>query len=137
MGPIKRAWLWLLKHTLDPLALRMAHRGIGPFSLIRHTGRKSGRSFETPLILARVHDGFIAELTYGTSVNWYRNIVAHGYGVVIWHGHQYPIDRIEPFPTDAGRRAFGPPASWLLTLLRRREFRMLHEAKPPPVAYSE
>jgi F420H(2)-dependent quinone reductase len=137
-GRVKRAWLWTLKRTLDPLALWMAHRGVGPFSLVRHVGRKSGAMFETPLILARVPDGFIAELTYGTGVNWYRNIkAAGGHGIIIWRGHEYPIDRMESYPTDAGRRAFGVPASWLLTLLRRREFRMLHEAKPPAVAYSQ
>jgi hypothetical protein len=137
MGPIKRAWLWTIKRTLNPLTLWMAHRGFGPFSLVRHQGRTSGATYETPLILARVPDGFIAELTYGTGVNWYRNIVAAGHGIIVWHGREYPIDRIEPYPTDAGRQAFGVPASWLLTLLRRREFRMLHEAKPPPVAYSQ
>ncbi len=138
VGPVKRAWLMTIKHTLNPLALWMAHRGIGPFSLIRHAGRKSGAVFETPLILARVPDGFIAELTYGTGVNWYRNIrAAGGHGIILWRGREYPIDRIESYTTDAGRRAFGVPASWLLTLLRRREFRMLHEAKPPAVAYSE
>jgi hypothetical protein len=137
-GRVKRAWLWTIKHTLNPLTLWMAHRGFGPFSLVRHAGRKSGAKFETPLILARVPDGFIAELTYGTGVNWYRNLeAAGGHGIIVWRGREYPIDRIEPYPTDAGRRAFGVPASWLLTLLRRREFRMLHEAKPPAVAYSQ
>ena len=76
MGPFKRAWLWTIKHTLNPLTLRMARQGFGPFSLVRHTGRKSGNTFETPLILARVPDGFVAELTYGTAVSWYRNVVA-------------------------------------------------------------
>lgn len=137
-GRIKRAWLWTIKRTLNPLTLWMARRGVGPFSLVRHVGRKSGATLETPLLLARVPGGFIAELTYGTGVNWYRNIVAAGgHGIIVWRGHEYPIDRIEPYPTDAGRRAFGRPASWLLTLLRRREFRMLHEATPPAAAYSE
>ena len=27
MGPIKRAWLWTIKHTLNPLTLRMARQG--------------------------------------------------------------------------------------------------------------
>lgn len=137
-GRIKRAWLWTIKRTFNPLTLWMARRGIGPFSLVRHVGRTSGATFETPLILARVPGGFIAELTYGTGVNWYRNLVAAaGHGIIVWHGREYAIDRIEPYPTDAGRRAFGWPASWLLTLLRRREFRMLHEATPPAAAYSE
>lgn len=137
-GRVRRTWLWTLKHTLNPLALWMARRGVGPFSLVRHVGRKSGATFETPLILARVPDGFITELTYGTSVNWYRNITATGgHGIIVWHGHEYPIDRIEPCPTEDGLRAFGPARSTVLRLLRRREFRMLHEAKPPQVAYSQ
>jgi len=137
-GRFRRAWLWTIQRTLNPLTLWMARRGSGPFSLVRHVGRTSGATFETPLILARVPDGFIAELTYGTGVNWYRNLVAAGgHATIVWHGREFVIDRIEPYPTDAGRRAFGVPASWLLTLLRRHEFRMLHEAKPPAVAYSE
>ncbi|GGI45783.1 deazaflavin-dependent oxidoreductase (nitroreductase family) [Agromyces flavus] len=128
MGRVKRAWLRVLQRTLNPLTLRMARRGAGPFALVRHTGRKSGRTFETPLILARVPGGFVAELTYGPEVNWYRNLVAAGGGTVVWKGRPFEIGAIEPMPTDAGRRAFGPPASWLLTLLRRHEFRLLREA---------
>lgn len=106
----------------------VARRGFGPFSLVRHVGRKSGATYETPLILARVPDGFIAELTYGPGVNWYRNVVAAARCVVVWRGREYAIDGIEPFPTEAGRRAFGVPASWVLRLLRRHEFRFLREA---------
>lgn len=128
MGPLKRGWLRILQHTLNPLALRMARRGVGPFSLVRHVGRKSGLTFETPLILARVPAGFVAELTYGPEVNWYRNLVAAGLGTVVWRGRAFAVGMVEPMTTDAGRRAFGPPASWLLTLLRRHEFRLLREA---------
>lgn len=128
MGRFKRGWLRILQHTLNPLTLRMARRGLGPFALVRHTGRKSGRTFETPLILARVPGGFVAELTYGPEVNWYRNIVTAGGGTIVWKGRPYTIDAIAPMATDVGRRAYGPPASWLLTLLRRHEFRLLREA---------
>ncbi|RZS64499.1 hypothetical protein EV187_2886 [Agromyces ramosus] len=129
MGPIKRAWLWTMKHTLNPLTLQMARQGFGPFSLVRHTGRKSGAVFETPLILARVPDGFVAELTYGTAVNWYRNVeAAHGHCTVTWHGREHAIDGVAPCTTEAGLAAFGPPASVVLRLLRRHEFRLLHEA---------
>ena len=130
MGRVKRTWLRVLQHTLNPLTLRMARRGTGPFALVRHTGRKSGRTFETPLILARVPGGFVAELTYGPEVNWSRNLEAAGGGEVVWKGRPYPIDGITPMPTEAGRRAFGPPASWLLAALRRHEFRLLREATP-------
>ncbi len=128
MGWFKRGWLTLIKYTLNPFTLGMARRGLGPFALIRHSGRKSGRTFETPLILARVPEGFVAELTYGPEVNWYRNVVAANRATVIWQGREFDVDGIEEIETKAGLRAFGPPASWVLTLLRRQEFRLLREA---------
>lgn len=131
MGRLKRGWLRVLQHTLNPLALGMARRGVGPFSLVRHVGRKSGRTFETPLILARVPGGFVAELTYGSEVNWHRNLIAAGLGTVVWKGRAFAVGPAEPMTTDAGLRAFGPPASWLLRLLHRQEFRLLREAAPP------
>jgi hypothetical protein len=71
-----------------------------------------------------VPEGFVAELTYGEAVDWYRNVVAGG-GELLVGGVTYPITLVEPYPTDAGRRAFGFPARYLLALLRRREFRLL------------
>ena len=97
----------------------------GPFSLIRHVGRKSGRTYETPIILGRVPEGFVAELTYGEKVNWYRNLVAAGGGVVLHHRRQYRVTGIEPCEAERGRRAFPLPLRLVLTALDRTEFRVL------------
>lgn len=123
----RRAFFWLLGHTLNPLALRAARSGRG-FALLRHIGRKTGRTYETPLILAAVDDGFVAELTYGTNVAWYRNVLAAGHCVVLFKGVEYEIDSIEPYPATTGRQAFGFPGTLILRLLRRNEFRFLHIA---------
>lgn len=125
-GRVKRRFLWLLNHTLNRLTSRIARSGRGPFALVRHVGRRSGTTYETPLILARVPEGFVAELTYGTGVNWYRNIVAAGHCVIISGGKEYRIDRIETCDPDTGLRAFGFPAAAVLRLLHRKEFRLLH-----------
>ncbi|QTX05623.1 nitroreductase family deazaflavin-dependent oxidoreductase [Agromyces archimandritae] len=128
MGGFGDGFLRVLSRTLNPITMRAARRGRGPFSLIIHSGRKSGRRYETPVILARVPEGFVAELTYGPEVDWYRNIVAAGGCRVLRHGEEHVIDGISEFDSRAGRAAFGPPASWLLALLGRHEFRLLHEA---------
>ena len=128
-GRMKRAFLWTLKHTLNRLTLRLARAGLGPFAIVRHVGRKSGTVFETPLILARVPEGFVAELTYGPGVNWYRNIVAAGHCVVVIGPREYQVDRIDEISTDAGFRAFGGAQAFVLRLLRRHEFRLLHVAQ--------
>jgi F420H(2)-dependent quinone reductase len=129
---IRRGWLWLLKNTLNRVTVPLARAGIGPFSLVRHVGRRSGRRYETPLLLVRQGDGFVAELTYGPHVAWYRNVVAAGRCTVVVHGVEYPVDRIEPCAPDVGLRAFGNPAALVLRLLRRRDFRFLHIAPDRP-----
>lgn len=131
-GRIKRWWLGFIQRRLNPTTLAAARSGRGPFSLVRHRGRKSGRIYEAPLVLAQVPEGIIAELTYGPEVNWYRNVVAGG-GEVLHRGQWYRVTAVEPFPADRGRRAFGPFRSLILTLLRRHDFRLLKvEAIDPP-----
>lgn len=125
---VRERYLWVLNNTLNRVTKRVAHTRYGPFSVLRHVGRKSGAVYETPLILAPVEGGFVAELTYGPKVQWYRNIVAAGGCEVVVKGVTHRIDRIEPYPTEKGLRAFGFPAQTVLRLLRRREFRFLGEA---------
>ena len=60
MGRFKAAFLEVLNRTLNPLAVRLAKSGRGPFSLVRNVGRKSGRIFETPVILADTPGGLVA-----------------------------------------------------------------------------
>ena len=77
------------------------------------------------MILARAPAGFIAELTYGDRVNWYRNIVAAGGCVVVRGRREYRVIGIEPCSAEDGRRAFPAPARLVLTAMRREEFRLL------------
>jgi deazaflavin-dependent oxidoreductase (nitroreductase family) len=125
---VRRAWFWLLKNTLNRAAVGLARSGRGPFALVRHVGRKSGRRYETPLLLARAGEDFVAELTYGPDVAWCRNVEAAGGCRVLLRGVEYEIDRVEVCPPEAGLRAFGKPAALVLRLLRRREFRLLGRA---------
>ena len=124
-GTLRRRFLWLLKNTLNRWTTRLARSGRGPFSLVRHVGRKTGKRYETPIIVAAVPDGFVAELTYGEGVSWYRNVVAASGCDLLVRGVVRHVDGIEPYPVDAGRRAFPAPARIVLRLLRRREFRLL------------
>lgn len=125
---MRRRFLQLLKHSLNRATTRLARSGRGPFSLVRHVGRKSGNEYETPLIVAAASGGFIAELTYGERVDWYRNIVAAGGCDLLVKGVWHRIVAVEPYPAETGRRAFGFPAAWVLRLTRRHEYRLLRTA---------
>jgi deazaflavin-dependent oxidoreductase (nitroreductase family) len=120
-----------LKHTLNRLTVRLAATGFGPFSLVRHVGRSSGKSYETPLILAAVPEGFVAELTYGAKVDWYRNVVAAGGCVVVHRGRAHRISAIEVCTADRGRSAFRPPFRQILRATGRTQFRLLRVDEGP------
>jgi deazaflavin-dependent oxidoreductase (nitroreductase family) len=125
-------FFWLLNNTLNPVTSRIARSGHGPFSLIRHVGRKSGRTYETPVILARVPEGFIAELTYGENVNWYRNVVAADGCAVMHHRVEYRVNHIEPCSATRGRSAYPTPLRLVLKAAGRNEFRLLRTDHPQP-----
>ncbi len=128
---IRARFLWVLNNTLNRATTPLARSGRGPFSLIRHVGRKYGRTYETPVILVKVCDGF-AELTYGENVNWYRNSVAAGGCVVVFHGLEYTVTRIEPCSRERGLNAYPAPFRLVLKAGGRKEFRLLRTDPAAP-----
>ena len=122
---VRKRFLWVLNNTVNRVTTPLARSGHGPFSLIRHVGRKSGRTYETPVILVRVDAGFIAELTYGENVNWYRNTVAAGGCTVVHHGREYRVTGIEECSAEQGRSAYPGPLRFVLKATRREDFRLL------------
>lgn len=112
----------LLKHTLNRLTTRAARGTRGPFALVRHVGRKSGKSYETPIIVQPTSGGLVIELTYGDRVDWYQNVRAAGGCRILLHGAEWVITGFEPMDAAAGRAAFTPWQRGVLRLLRRKHF---------------
>lgn len=131
---LRRGALVMLKHTLNPLTLRLARASVGPFSIVQHVGRHSGRRYETPIIVSRLADGFMIELTYGPDVDWHKNVLAAGGGTLVWRGRTYAIDTITPVDAAAGRAAFPPPERLILRLLGRTHFERWSNRETPPAA---
>lgn len=130
---LHKRWRIMLKHTLNPLTLRLARSAFGPFSLIRHVGRRSGKQYETPIVVAPLDDGFVVELTYGRNVDWYKNVQAAGGCTLLWHGKDYVINKIEPLDTKMGQAAFPPPARLVFYLLHLQHFvKMTPQADAAP-----
>jgi deazaflavin-dependent oxidoreductase (nitroreductase family) len=48
------------------------------WAVVIHRGRKSGRVFRTPLWAFRRRGGYVIALTYGSSADWVRNVLAAG-----------------------------------------------------------
>lgn len=47
------------------------------FGIVIHTGRRSGRTYETPVNVFRTDHGFVFALTYGRA-DWVQNVMAAG-----------------------------------------------------------
>ena len=119
----------VLKHTLNRLTSRAAKGKGGPFALVRHVGRKSGKHYETPIIVQPIEGGFVIELTYGPEVDWYRNVVAANGCRILYHGTEHVIEGLEPLSAAEGIAAFTPAQQGILRLLGRSHFVKLLEKR--------
>lgn len=62
---------------------------------IRHTGRKSGKQYSTPVGAERIPDGFLIPLGYGTQVDWLKNVLAAGRAVISAKGETHDVTEPE------------------------------------------
>ncbi len=117
-----KSLLFFATHILNPLTVKIAGAKYSPFALIRHVGRRSGKPYQTPLIIQRTAGGFIFALTYGPDVDWYRNIVAANGGTVRWHGSEYQLQAPELIDAATGIAAFAAPFRPILRMNHTGQF---------------
>lgn len=55
---------------------------VPPLAIVHHVGRRSGRSYRTPVLAFRSAGGFVVPMTYGRDVDWGRNLLAAGGGEI-------------------------------------------------------
>ena len=83
------------RYLLNPLMLRLAGHKHWYASAIRHTGRRSGKQYATPVVADRTPDGFVIPLPYGARVDWLRNVLAAGRATISSQGETYNVAQPE------------------------------------------
>jgi deazaflavin-dependent oxidoreductase (nitroreductase family) len=113
---------------VNPITRRIA--GWAPmFGLLRYTGRKTGREYVTPMNVFRKGDEYVFALTYGSDVQWVRNILAAGECGLRTMGRDLRL--VEPrLYTDPARRDMPFPVRQFLGLLRVSEFLRMRIDRP-------
>jgi deazaflavin-dependent oxidoreductase (nitroreductase family) len=106
-GSVQRA-LRRLTQVTRPLAMRSAGTTQSNTSVVRHVGRRSGRSYETPVVAVAHDDTFLIALPYGTRTDWAKNVLAGGATSVLTHGEPYEVDQAQVIPMTDATRYFGP-----------------------------
>ena len=106
LGPMTR--------VLNPLFARIAGRRHVRFvAQIHHRGRRSGRTYITPVGARRAGPFLFIPLTFGTVSDWCRNVVAAGGCTVRWNGATYATDQPEVLDAETALAAGGAAFSRL------------------------
>jgi deazaflavin-dependent oxidoreductase (nitroreductase family) len=105
----------LLNRSLtNPRVLRTAGSASTQTSVIRHVGRTSGRTYETPVDIIPAQDGVLIALPYGTRADWLRNVLVAGFATIVSQGGGFEVD--EPIIAATAEVADHIPARTLRTL---------------------
>jgi len=114
--------------TLRPLR-RFAIRFVNPvtrlfagwmpgFAMLTYRGRSSGRVYRTPINVFRRGDDFIFALTYGSSSQWVKNVLAAGRCDMQRMGRHWEL--VEPeLIVDPSARLIPVPIRWFLVSVAR------------------
>lgn len=110
------------KYVPNRILRVFAYASRGPFAIVRHVGRRSGKTYETPIMVWPVTGGFVIELTFGAATDWLRNIQTAGGGTILWHKREYTVGAPEPVDAQTAARALPAPARVFLRLMRLHEY---------------
>lgn len=64
-------------------------------------------------------------LTYGTGVDWYRNMMAAEHSTLLWRGRQYTLARPEGVDAQTGLAAFLRPQRFILRRFGVQDFALV------------
>jgi deazaflavin-dependent oxidoreductase (nitroreductase family) len=78
IGPVTDRTRALNKCFGSPVMVRLAGRRYFFAGVIRHTGRRSGREYATPMWAVPTTDGFVVSLPFDEGADWLKNVLAAG-----------------------------------------------------------
>ena len=114
------------KHVFNPIS-RHVVRWLPGFALLGYRGRRSGRAYRTPMNVFRHGDRWAFALTYGSDVQWVRNVLAAGEAELI-KGRR-TIRLVDPqLVVDPTRRLMPFGVRQVLGLMRVSEFLTMRAA---------
>ena len=71
----------------------IAERGwIGPWAVLEHVGRRSGRRYRTPLAVLEAGDRLVIPVPFGIGTQWVQNVLAAGGATLHWRGRDLVVE---------------------------------------------
>jgi deazaflavin-dependent oxidoreductase (nitroreductase family) len=94
-----------LNPKLTPLARRLP-----PLAVLHHQGRRTSRSYDTPVQAFRTQTGFIVGLAYNSQADWALNILTAGQAEITRGGRRYALSKPRRRGPEAGKDLAAPVA---------------------------
>lgn len=112
----------------NPEQLKTAGQPGAYAAVVRHTGRTSGRPYETPVGAVPTADGFVIALVYGSQSDWLKNVMASGSATIVHDGTAYSTHNPEIVSTGDAAHHFPTSEQRNLRLFRVQECLLLRRA---------
>jgi deazaflavin-dependent oxidoreductase (nitroreductase family) len=100
VGPVVDFVRRMNRSVTNPRVMRTAGTSETETAVIQHVGRKSGRTYETPIDIIETATGLLIALPYGERADWTRNVLTTGTATVLMQGERVAVDRPTIVATD-------------------------------------
>ncbi|HUG05671.1 MAG TPA: nitroreductase family deazaflavin-dependent oxidoreductase [Candidatus Limnocylindria bacterium] len=114
-------------HILNPFTRLFVHRLPG-FAIISHRGRRSGQIHRTPMNVFRDGDDYLFALTYGSNVQWVKNVLVAGEADLLIGDKTIHLTAPQVF-VDPTRRLMPFPVRFMLGVMNVTEFLRMRPAR--------
>jgi EmrB/QacA subfamily drug resistance transporter/deazaflavin-dependent oxidoreductase (nitroreductase family) len=99
LGPRVRSVVRFVAAFVNPLVLVFAGRRWMPVvGILRHRGRRTGRTYSTPIGMRPLGDSFVIPRTFSENAAWYQNVKVAGGATVKYLGREYEL--VDPVVVD-------------------------------------
>jgi deazaflavin-dependent oxidoreductase (nitroreductase family) len=119
--PIPHVITRLNRWALNPLMRTFAGR-IPPLAIVIHHGRRSGRRYETPVLAFPRGASVTFALTYGTDVDWLKNVMAEDGCRLVYRSRERELSRPRMLPAGKGHQRLPAPIRSILRLINVDDF---------------
>jgi len=94
----------------NPFVIADIENGMGPYSLICHTGRKTGQAYRTPVDATFLGDFALITLPYGLRSDWLKNVLTSGSCEILHRNQTFTATHPQVLP-EAEAKKLCPPGT--------------------------
>lgn len=93
VSPVVNTVRRMNRSLTNPRVMRTAGNAGTQTSVIEHIGRRSGKTYETPVDIIETTTRLLIALPYGARTDWLRNVLAAGSATVVSGGERISVER--------------------------------------------